>query len=454
MINNNKINHQDITLLIWLAIPLILSGLIESSIGFFSTLFLAKLGQEALAAGALVNWLFVTLMVVLWGTLTAMSIWVSQKQGEKDQMSIARLLRDGLLLAVLLVLPTFVLLWNISPLLLLAGQNPATVLLAESYLHALSWGLLPDFVMLVLLQFLIGLGHTRTSMFFTLFWVPISIFCNYILVFGKWGFPQLGIAGIGWGMTLSYWLTTGFLILYLLFHPAYRTYFNHLFVLDKPFFILKLLKVGVPIGAMYCIEIGFFLALTLCMGKLEDAALAANQIVLQYLGQLTAVVFAIAQAITVRMGHLLGAKDHSGAHRASFAGILIAASFMVVIALIYWIVPQYLIEIDLNLTDPNNKKIIDYAIQFFFIAAIFQLLESIRIALFGALRALKDTHFTLLVSIFGFWCMALPIGLLLSHYFKLGGIGLWWGMVIGAASGVLLLYCRLKYKFSRLSYAT
>ncbi|MHB1221701.1 MAG: MATE family efflux transporter, partial [Gammaproteobacteria bacterium] len=210
--------------LLILSLPLIVTGVIESSITFFSTFFLAKLGEQAIAAGALVNWVFATLMVVMWGALTAVSVVVAQKQGEKNKLAISEVLRDGLTLGLLLVIPSFLIIWNMAPILILFGQSPALVTLAQSYFHALAWGILPDFTMLVLLQFLIGLGHTRVSMLFIMFWVPVAIFCNYILIFGLLGFPKLGIAGIGWGMTASYWLTAGFLIAYLCIQRDYREY--------------------------------------------------------------------------------------------------------------------------------------------------------------------------------------------------------------------------------------
>lgn len=435
---------NDIRPLLQLAIPLTLTGLVESSIGFFSTLFLSHLGKTELAAGALVAWLFATMMVILWGSLTAVSVVVSQKHGAKNHFGVSMVLRDSLVLACLLVPPAFLLLWNIAPFFLVLGQTPAIVVMAQSYLHALAWGLLPDFVMLVLLQFMVGLGHVRASMVFTLIWVPIAIVCNYVLIFGKFGFPALGIAGIGWGMTASYWLTTVWLLLYIVLNKDYRHYTKNLLRFKTPFHIWEILRIGLPMGAMYAIEIGFFLVLSLMMGALSQTMLAANQIVLQYLGQLMAVIFSIAQAVTIRMGHLLGAHEVSQAKRASQAGIFIAVLFMTLVSLVYWIFPHQLISLDLRLSDPANATVIHFATQFFVICALFQLLEAARIVYFGSLRALRDTHFTLLVSIVSFWGIALPAGYFLSHGAHLNGAGLWWGMVIGASFSVPVLYYRVR----------
>ncbi len=450
---NQKFSLSEIRSLLKLAIPLILTGLIESSIGFFSTLFLAHLGQKELAAGALVSWLFVTLMMILWGSLTSVSVLVAQKYGAKDEKGISLILRDGIFLALIITIPAFLLLWNMAPILLLVGQDPSIVVLANAYLHGLAWGLPTDLIALVLLQFLIGLGHARTSMFFTILWVPVSVIIIYILMFGKLGLPALGIAGIGWGMTLSYWITTTGLFIYLLVHKNYQQYFNSIFDFHSPYFTKELLAVGIPIGSMYFVEVGFFLAVTLIMGHLGDQILAANQIVLQYMGLFMAVMFSIAQAVTIRMGHKIGAKQFVVAQQTAYAGIFITVIFMSIIAALFYFFPHYLIALDLDIHNSKNAEVIKLTTSFLAICALFQLFDAIRVTLFGALRSLKDTRYTLLVSLISFWFLALPLGYLLAIPLTLGGDGIWWGMVIGASFGLVLLYWRFKYKVKRiLSY--
>ena len=206
------------------------------------------------------------------------------------------------------------------------------------------------------------------------------------------------------------------------------------------------MKIGLPIGTMYCFEVGFFFALALVMGSLGSQLLAANQIVMQYLCILMSVIFSIAQAITVRMGHLLGAKSINLAKRAGYTGIMISATFMGIIAIVFWMFPSLLISVDIDIHNPINANIINEIKILFAVSALFQIIEATRISLFGALRALKDTNFTLLASIISFWGIALPIGYLFATYFQLGGIGLWWGMVLGASCSVLLLYRRFKSK--------
>ena len=432
--------------LLILAIPLALTGLIDSGVFFFETLFLAHLGPDELAAGALVSWLFGTFSVVLFGVLSAINILIAQKYGAKDELGISLVVRDGIWLAFLFFIPSFLLFWHIPTLFLYVGQSPNVVLLAKTYLHTLVWGLLPDLIMIALLEIIIGLGHARFTLVFSMLSVSLNVFFSFALIFGRFGFTALGIEGAGWGTTISYWISGVLLMAYFLTNKEYKRYTTYLFSATKRSFRLELLKIGTPMGLMYCIEVGFFFVLTLLMGTFSTGLLAANQIALQYMGTLMAVIFSIAQAITVRMGHLLGAKEPASAERAVYVGVSLAIMVMVVVGIVYLLAPTFLISLDLNENQANHGEIIYFATQFLAVCALFQIFEATRISLFGALRGLRDTRFTLIISFISFWGVALPVGYFLATQLSLGGVGLWWGMVLGAAISVPLLFWRFKLK--------
>ena len=443
-----KLFKEHIYPLLLLAIPLTLTGLLQSSTFFFETIFLAHLSPEVLAAGALVSWLFGTFIVILIGILSSINILVAHKHGAQDFEGISLVVRDGIWLALLMAIPSFILFWNLSPIFMLLGQNPSVVHLAQTYLRALAWGLLPNFLMFALLEFIVGLGHARVILMFSILSVSLTIFLSFSLIFGKFGLPALGIAGAGWGTSISYWISTLFLIFYVILKKQYRAYLHNLFTITKQSYLLELFKIGAPMGIMYCVEVGFFFALTLVMGSISSQLLAANQIALQYMGTLMSLIFSIAQAITVRMGHLLGAGDVYSAECACYVGVFISALLMFIMAICFWTVPTALISIDFDVHNDKNRELIHLATQLLAISAVFQLVEAMRIALFGALRALKDTRFTLFISIISFWGIAFPVGYLLASRLNLGGVGLWWGMVIGASFSVLLLLWRFKFKIN------
>jgi MATE family multidrug resistance protein len=444
---------NDISPLLKLAAPLALNGMVQSAVWFFETLFLAHLGSQTLAAGSLVSWLYGTLAVILFGIMSSINILVAHKQGAEDQYGISLITRDGLLMAILLTIPAFILFWNMSPIFLLFGQSATVVLLAKSYLHALAWGLLANFIMTACLEVIIGLGHARVILVFSILTVSLNILCSYALIFGKFGLPALGIAGAGWGMTISYWISGIALAAYITLNKYYQNYFRHIFKFNTQSFLLELLHIGTPIGFMYCAEVAFFFAMTLVMGLLGSQLQAANQVALQYLGLLMSIMFSIAQAITVRMGHLIGANDVKSAEKACYIGVFFVVAITSFVAIFYWRFPSILISVDFDTHNPNNFELVSDIKKFLAISALFQIFEATRIALFGALRGLKDTRFTLLTSVMSFWCIALPIGYFLATRLQFGGAGMWWGMVIGAGFSVLSLGWRFKIKTQQVTRA-
>lgn len=430
--------------LLKLTLPLALIGFVQSAVWFFETIFLARLGPDILAAGSLASWLYGTVVVVIFGSLSSINVLVSHNHGAEDVHGIRCVIRDGLCLGMLLALPAFLLFWNMAPLFLLFGQSPTVVTLANAYLHAMAWGILPNILIMTFMEIIVGLGYARPIMLFSIVSVSLTIFFSFAFIFGEFGFPNLGIAGAGWGLTASNWITMFFLGGYVFLSQLYKPYVHALFESFKPSYFVELLHIGAPIGLMYCVEVTFFFVLTLLMGHFGAIVMAANQVALQYLNTLMTISFSTAQAITVRMGHLLGAGNKKLATDAAYTGILISTSIMLLAASVYWLFPTALISIDFDVHMPENQNLVRVAAHLLWVGAIFQVFETVRIALFGTLRALKDTRFTLFISILSFWGIALPLGYFLASRTTIGPSGLWWGMILGAAFSVVLLFWRFE----------
>lgn len=435
----------------YLAIPLVLTGLSQSSTYFFENLFLARLGPDALAAGSLVGWLFGTLAVISFGILGAISVSVSHRHGAGDRVGVAQVAQAGVLLALFLALCSFGLLWN-SPLIVrLLGQSETIVALSESYFHALAWGMVPNFIVGGLLDLIVGLGHGRTVLVLNILSVLMTIGFSFVLIFGKFGFPALGIAGAGWGIAISSALMAVILLVFMCAHGGYRRYFSplRLFKSDcAPIALFaELLKLGLPIGVMFSLEVTFFLVLTLVVGALFGPHwTAANQVALQYMCFLMSLVFSIAQSVTVRMGHLLGAEDPLGAERAAWCGVATSSGVMFLLGFVFWTRPDVLIAIDFGSELTKVSVLLPMMLALFKVTPIFQIVESARITLFGALRGLKDTRFPLVSSMVGFWLIPCLIGYGLIQLTSLGPVGLWWGMSFGALVSAAMLAWRFRVK--------
>lgn len=438
--------ESDISPLVKLAVPITLTGTVQSATWFFQTLFLSHLGEKSLAAGALVSWLFGTVAIILFGALSSINILVAHKHGAKDQTGITYVARDGMVLAIFFSMITSLLLWNVAPIFLLLGQSQEVVEIARPYVHALCYGMPAVFLQMACLEVLMGLGKARVILFFTTVTVVLNVIASYLFIFGKFGVPQMDVAGAGWGMTVSYWLALIALLFYLYINKPLRAYFSHAHKFDTTSYLWELFAVGFPTGLMYCAEVAFFFALTVCMGMLGTQEQAANQVALQYLGLVMSTMFAVSQAITVRMGHLLGAGEPHAAEKASHIGIVIALMFISCVAVVYWVFPSALISIDFDIHAPQNVAIVNEITAILGVSAVFQMVETVRVSLFGALRGLKDTRFTLLASIISFWCIGLPFGYIFAMKFGVGVTGYWWAMVMGATVSVLLLQWRFRSK--------
>jgi MATE family multidrug resistance protein len=432
--------------LLKLAVPLVLAGMVQSSSFFFETLFLAHLGQTYIAAGALASWLFATLVVILFGILSAINVLVSHSFGADEYDKIADMARDGIYFAVLFGLFSFLLLWYAPHIFVHLGQHPDVIILATRYLHPLAWGIIPNLIMVALMEVLVGIGQSNVIMLFSSLSVALNVLFSYLLIFGKFHFPKLDIAGAGWGTTIGLSVSCTLLIFYIAYHKKFRVYFSKIFHFSGPLYFIELIKVGLPMGLMYLGEVGFFLVLTLSMGALNPQLMAANQIAMQYMTAFMGIAFSIAQAITVRMGHLLGGKNYADAKVVAYLGTSLCAGIMLLAACAYLFAPTFLINLDLG---GDNMSLLQITVRIFVPVAFFQVFEAMRITLFGALRALKDTRFTLLISLLGFWVIALPIGHLLVRTVWFSATGLWWGMVIGVAISMLLSCYRFFIKMKQ-----
>ena len=355
---------------------------------------------------------------------------IANRDGAKDELGIAYVLRDSMGLSVLAAIPITIMIWSLAPALLWLGQSETLVRIATPYLHALAWSVLPDLIGLTVLQLVIGLGHARTNLVFTISWVVLNIIANYVLVFGRFGAPALGIAGLGWGTTLSFWITTIAWLIYLIAHKRYRYYFTKLLAFDKPFYYWELIKVGMPTGLMLSIEVSFFFVMLVLIGQRGIQPLAASQVAMQYIGLFVSILFSIAQAVTVVVSNRLGANEPSTIRNAAHSGIALALLSMGILAIISWAFPNVLIAIDFSPTVQKNATIIHDASVYLAIGMGFMLLEAVRITLFGALRGLKDTRSTLLCSLVSFWIIAIPLGEFFANQLQLGAAGSWLGLLV------------------------
>lgn len=426
-----------------LALPIVLAQLAQISMSFVDTLMVGRLGSGALAGIALGSSVYVLALIVGMGVMFAVGPSVSQAYGAGDLNTVGRVTRQSFYLALLLSIPALLLFWQVGPLLARLGQAEATAELATGYLHAIAWGYLPALVMTGLRGLLEGLSRPRPMMLIAFLGVGLNALANYALIFGNFGFPALGVIGSGWASAFVYWtmlITAAFYVHLAL--PQLRV-FTRLRAPDTRV-LAELFRVGWPIGLTLGFEAGLFSFTAIIMGVLGTAQLAAHQIAIQSASFTFMVPVGLATATAVRVGQAAGRRDPRGVRRAGWVGIALSAAVMLLSALTFWLIPERVVSLYLDISEPENAAVVRTAVQFLALAAAFQVFDGLQVSAAGALRGLKDTRVPMLISLVSYWGVGLTTGLLLAFGAGLGGRGLWLGLVVGLMSAALLLSWRFR----------
>lgn len=426
--------------------PLILAQLAQMSMGFVDTLMAGRLGQDALAGIALGSVIFGLVSIISMGVLFAVAPLVSQAHGAGDRDAAGRAARQGIWLAVLLAVPGFVLFRSAEPLLLALGQDAETAALAAAYLGAAAFGFLPSLLLTALRGFLEGLSDTRPIMLVLFLGIGLNIVANNALMFGRWGFPALGLVGTGVATAFVYSVmavaAAGVVAL------RYRTY-RVLRGLRRPdpAILRELFRVGWPIGVTLGFEGGLFAFAALLMGLFGQAQLAGHQIAVQAASITFMIPVGLSIATGVRVGQAVGRQDHHAVRRAGLTGIAAAVAVMLATASLFRFAPGLVVSAFLDPHEPANAEAVRHAVAFLGIAALFQVVDGIQVAAAGALRGLRDTRVPMVISLVAYWLVGMSAATLLAFPLGLAGRGLWMGLVLGLGTAAVLLLKR----FLRLS---
>lgn len=417
-----------------LAIPLASAQVAQSATGFVDTLIMGRLGQETLAAGGLAAITFTALLNAVGGVVVGVSPLVAQAYGAGCKARIQQIARQGLWLSLILAIPVMILLGNIDVLLRQFGQQATTVALAKTYLDIMLWGLFPALAFAMLRSVVSALSHARPIMAIVVGGTLFNIAGNYVLGFGKFGFPAMGLRGLALASILSLWGMFLSLVAYILQHKELKTYrlFQNLHQLKLQTFG-ELVLVGAPIGVSAALETGLFTVVTYLMGALGTEVLAAHQIVLQTIIVIFMVPLGMSFATTVRVGQWSGKQNLAAARQAGYVGISSGVVFMIVMAIALLVFPAQVIGLYIDVRAPENATLLTAVMPMLTIAAVAQILDSVQKTASGALYGLNDTRVPMLISLCSFWGVGLTSGYLLGFHFGLGGAGLWLGQSIGVA---------------------
>lgn len=426
----------------------------QNSMSFIDTVMVGRLGSEALAGMALGNTVYFFVQIVCNGAVIAVGPLVSQAFGAGEYQAAGRTVRQGLWLGLLLTIPAFLFLYNAAPILRLLGQAESSVLIAESYLRSVVWGFLPATWYMAMKSFVEGVTRPWPVTLITFTGVGLNIVADYVLMFGKFGFPALGVAGTGIATSAVFW----YLFLTLSFYVSRRKSFNKFevfkrFGMPDPHYFKELFRIGWPIGVSHGIESGLFMVTAVLMGTLGTTVLAAHQVAIQCAAFSFMVPLGFGIATSVRVGHAVGRRDVDGVRNAGFTGMLLAGAFMFGAATLFWAAPEWVIGLFLDTTLQVNRPVVELAVYLLGVAAVFQVFDGVQVAASGALRGLKDTRMPMLIGFFSYWMIGLTTGCIAAFVLGGGALGLWWGLVVGLATASVLLTLRFRRKAAGALYS-
>lgn len=376
------------------------------------------------------------------GILLAVSPIAAQRFGEKKSNEVSSIVKHGIYLSIIIAAVVITLgFFLLDPILDIMKLEPEVQETAFNYLIGLSYGILPLFIFNVLRSFIYALGKTRVIMVIMLLSLPANFFLNYVLIFGNWGFPELGGAGAGYATSITYWAIMGMTVFIVRTQEPFSSY--HVFADLKEFSWDKckeILKIGVPMGLSTFFETSMFALVTILLSKFNVTTIAAYQSALNIVSFLYMIPISISTALTVLVGYEVGARRYKDAKHYSWLGVYLAIFIALVTGLLV-VVFRYQVAGFYS----NETAVIKLTANFLIFALFFQICDAIQVTAQAALRGYKDVNLAFIMTLIAYWLICLPVGYLLAHYTSLEARGYWIGLTVGLLAAGIALSIRLIY---------
>ncbi|WP_108258030.1 MATE family efflux transporter [Mangrovicoccus ximenensis] len=428
--------------LLVLGLPLVGGQIAQVSIQIIDTLMLGRYDLEVLAAVVLATSLFFSVFIVGAGFSWAVTPLVAAASAGGDLVRVRRVTRMGFWASMgygALALPVF--LWS-EPLFLALGQSPEMARIAGEYLDIAGWGVFPALAVMTLRAYLAGQAKTQVVMWVTIGAVFLNAGLNWLLIFGNWGFPELGGRGAAAASVTVHVASAAALAVYA--EWSFRG--QQLFVrLWKPDWaeLRQVFQLGWPIGIATLAETALFSAAAVMVGWIGVAELAAHGIALQLATVTFMMHLGLSQAATVLMGRAHGRRDEEAKRGISVASLVVSLSVAALTIAILAAIPQPLIRLFVDAADPMRDAILATGVGLVYMAAIFQLADGAQVILISLLRGVQDTRVPMWLAAFSYWVVGAPLGYVLGIVAGVGAVGVWAGLAGGLSCAAVLLWHRL-----------
>lgn len=431
-----------------LSLPLVISQFLIMASGFISNLMLSHVSATAFAAGLFINAIQLILVTVIFGLLSSLSPLIGKVIGqEKRPEHVGQLFIAGCTVSLLLSIPTMATLFFIDPIMLALGQPESLAQQCSEYFKIYLWSVPAAGFISVFVQFLLGTFKQIVVFLYSIGNLLISSIAGYILIFGKLGFPTLGLEGLAWAVSITSWSAALTLGVFILRHPDYQ---------DKKLLNLKwknlkqdirsITKLGLPISIHIGNEMFSFLFIIIMVGWISIEALNMQQVVTRYLLMLAIPIFGLSQAVTVAISRQFGANKLNEVKHTGQAYIRMGIIYSTVILLMFALIPNVFISVFIE-NSPENASIYHTLSIILVLTAIGQIFDAVKNIVTGALRGLHDSRFPMQLSFIIIWPVGVPLAYVMGFTFNWGLIGITIAHDMVIALTCIFLYWRWINKY-------
>lgn len=427
-----------------LAYPIIIGMVGHTLVAFIDNVMVGKLGTSQLAAISLGNSFIFLAMSFGIGFSTAITPLIAESNAKNNIKNIKTILSNGIIICFILGIILSLIVLLSKPLIYSLGQPDNVVQLAFPYITWVAISLFPLVLFQSFKQFSDGLALTKIAMISTIIANMINIIINYILIYGKLGFPKMELVGAGIGTLISRISMVIIIVVLIKSNKKISKYISGFFYLDySSFNIKKIINLGYPSALQMMFEVGFFISGIWVCGIIGTNYQAANQIALNLSTITFMVALGLSIAATIRIGNQKGLNDFINLRRIAisffFMIILIEILFAIIFLLASNLLPWLYLE---KISSYDIMETANIASKLLLIVALFQIFDGIQIVAQGSLRGIQDVKTPSLICFFSYVCFGIPIMTYLGLYTEFKALGVWIGFLVGLAIASILLSIR------------
>lgn len=420
-----------------LSYPIIIGQIGIVLMGVADVVMIGKIDATNLAAAGLANSVYFLITILGIGTLTAVSPLVAKAKGAGHVNEVAHYFRQSIYAALLLSLFIGGVLFVCTQNLHWFKQSNDVTQLTKSYLHILNAGTVFLLLFTAIKQYSDGLSITKPSAVITVLGLGFNVWWNWVLIYGKWGFPTLGLDGAGIATSITRLGMFLAMFGYILYHQQYHHWIHIKDKLGSTSLLPQIFKVGLPSGLQYFFEVGAFASAAIMIGWFGKEQLAAHQIAINLASVTYMVATGISAGGSIAVGDALGRKHKTDLMLSGRASLILSVVFMGVTAILFALFSNFFVSLYIN-----DTYVAGMAANLLLIAALFQLSDGVQCVSLGILRGISDTKLPTVVTVIAYWVIGIPVGWVLADYVNWGLYGIWFGLTLGLTFSAVLLSWR------------